>query len=299
MNPKKMIKGLFIAIGVLFLVLIFEFIRIQSLNSDIKSLSQKVSLLETNLSSTTDEIKGSVAKTQETFANAINQNVGSIEQKLGSYRQEVSSVYSTVNTLQKLSKTDPELLKKYSKVFFLSDNYAPANLIEVPEAYKYSNNKFPQIHGDVWTFVQKMIDDAKREGIEIYVSSGYRSFSEQKALKGIYTINYGAGSANQFSADQGYSEHQLGTTIDFITPGLGGNVDGFENTKAFTWLKNNAHRYGFILSYPLNNKYYVFEPWHWRFVGIKLATDLFNQGKNFYDLEQRVIDEYLVNIFDK
>jgi D-alanyl-D-alanine carboxypeptidase len=83
-----------------------------------------------------------------------------------------------------------------------------------------------------------------------------------------------------------------------ITTGLGGMLDGFDKTSAYQWMLNNAYKYGFILSYPKNNGYYVFEPWHWRFVGIKLATDLHSQGKNFYDLDQRTIDGYLVSVFD-
>jgi hypothetical protein len=51
------------------------------------------------------------------------------------------------------------------------------------------------------------------------------------------------------------------------------------------------------MSYPKDNPFYVYEPWHFRYVGIKLATDLANQGKHFYDLDQRTIDEYLVNLF--
>jgi len=111
-------------------------------------------------------------------------------------------------------------------------------------------------------------------------------------------MTYGAGTANSFSADQGYSEHQLGTAIDFISSGQGGVLDGFDNTAAYQWMQANAYKYGFILSYPKDNGYYEYEPWHWRFVGVKLATDLHNQGKNFYDLDQRVIDNYLTTVFD-
>ncbi len=143
-----------------------------------------------------------------------------------------------------------------------------------------------------------MIDDANKAGVIMYISSAYRSFNEQEALKGEYKVIYGAGTANQFSADQGYSEHQLGTTVDFTAPGLGGIVDGFETRPAYNWLVANAYKYGFILSYPEENKFYQYEPWHWRFVGVKLATDLHKQGKHFYDLDQRDIDEYLVSIFD-
>ena len=108
---------------------------------------------------------------------------------------------------------------------------------------------------------------------------------------------YGVG-ANQFSADQGYSEHQLATTVDLITKGLGGQLPGFDKTDAYKWLEKRAYKYGFILSYPSGNSYYMYEPWHWRFVGVKLATYLHNTDRNFYDIDQREIDTYLSNIFD-
>ncbi|HEY4526280.1 MAG TPA: M15 family metallopeptidase, partial [Candidatus Paceibacterota bacterium] len=132
----------------------------------------------------------------------------------------------------------------------------------------------------------------------IYVNSAYRSFDEQLALKGQYSVSYGAGTANQFSADQGYSEHQLGTTLDFTTTGLSGGLAGFDQTPAYDWLEKNAYKYGFVLSYPEGNQYYMYEPWHWRFVGEDLADDLHDSGRNFYDMDQRDIDPYLANIFD-
>jgi D-alanyl-D-alanine carboxypeptidase len=146
--------------------------------------------------------------------------------------------------------------------------------------------------------LNKLLDDAASSSIKLYVFSGYRSFNEQSALKNDYTVTYGAGTANSFSADQGYSEHQLGTALDFITTGLGGQLDGFDGTAAYQWLINNAYRYGFVLSYPKNNPYYIYEPWHWRFVGVKLATTLHGLNENFYDMDQRTIDGYLVNLFD-
>lgn len=76
--------------------------------------------------------------------------------------------------------------------------------------------------------MEDLLEDAKDDDAELYVKSAYRSFEEQSALKSAYSVTYGAGMANQFSADQGYSEHQLGTTVDFITKGLGGKLEGFE-----------------------------------------------------------------------
>ena len=89
-----------------------------------------------------------------------------------------------------------------------------------------------------------------------------------------------------------------GTTIDFTTPKIGAVLTGFDSTPSFAWLKEHAYEYGFILSYPKGNGHFVFEPWHWRYIGITLAKRLHDEGKNFYDLDQRSIDNYLVNIFD-
>lgn len=281
-------------ITVVVILAVFSYISIYKVSSHVYSLEQ-------NLASTTEQLKVEISKNKENSTNDVyqlRQNVSAIEKKLGVYKEEVGNFSDTVTTLQKLSKTDPELLAKYSKIFFLNENYAPSRLTEVPGEYTYSDSKVLKVHNMVWPKLEEMIIAAKDAGVDIYVFSAYRSFNEQQALKQDYKVIYGAGTANQFSADQGYSEHQLGTTVDLITPGIGGGLDGFENTKAFTWLSANAYKYGFILSYPKNNKFYVYEPWHWRFVGVKLAKYLHNKGKNFYDMDQRDIDEYLVSIFD-
>jgi D-alanyl-D-alanine carboxypeptidase len=295
----NLVFGFIITISIIIIVIIwYGLSNFKNTASEISNLSSKIIVLENKLASTTEDLNTNIQKSNATLSDTLKQNVGNIEQKLGAYSQEVGSYTDTVTTLQKLSKTDPQLLVKYSKVFFLNENYAPARLTEIPNEYKYSDSKVLKLNTQVWPYVKKMIDDAKKAGINIYAFSAYRSFNEQQALKGQYSVTYGAGSANSFSADQGYSEHQLGTTLDFMTQGLNGNLDGFENTKAYQWLSDNAFRYGFIMSYPKNNKFYVFEPWHWRFVGVELAIDLHNKKINFYDMDQRAIDEYLVSIFD-
>ena len=151
---------------------------------------------------------------------------------------------------------------------------------------------------EVWPFLKKMLDDAQTANIDLKIASAFRSFDTQSTLKSAYKVTYGSGS-NKFSADQGYSEHQLGTTIDFTTTKLGADSSTFGKTASFVWLIENAYRYGFILSYPKNNSYYIFEPWHWRFVGKGLALRLHDENKNFYDLPQRDINEYLISLFDQ
>lgn len=299
---KKNVYIGFAIVAVIFIALvIYSVIRLNLLSTKIDTLNTDIVSLRTNLASTTTELESKIAKTHDSLSSALSaerENVGAINAELGGFKSQVGSLSGTLNTLQKLAKTDPELLRKYSKVYFLNDNYVPARLAEIPLEYQYSNNRQLLIHTDVLPHLLTMMNSASSTGIKLYASSAYRSFAEQRALKGDYSVVYGSGTANTFSADQGYSEHQLGTTVDMITTGLGGNLDGFDKTEAYRWMVTNAYKYGFINSYPKDNKYYVFEPWHWRFVGIKLATDLRNQDENFYDLDQRKIDTYLVSIFD-
>ena len=202
-----------------------------------------------------------------------------------------------INTLTKLTTLDPELLKKYSKVYFLSENYTPPDLEVLETKFVSDPTKKVEVLEDIYPFLKKLMDASNKAGLSLKVLSGYRSYEYQKDLKSDYNFIYGAG-ANQFSADQGYSEHQLGTTIDFTTPIIKGADVSFETTSEFKWLTENAYKYGFVLSYPKGNAYYVYEPWHWRFVGEELADDLHDDGKYLYELDQREIDEYLLEIFD-
>lgn len=213
------------------------------------------------------------------------------------FESQIKDATKTVGKLDKLSKIDPELLMKYSKVYFLNEHYVPEGVIEIASTSRFKTTESEYIHEKVAPFLEDMIAEAKEDGIELLVVSAYRSFDEQKSLKSAYSVQYGSG-ANAFSADQGYSEHQLGTTIDLTTVSVGGGLVGFEKTDAYAWLLKYAYRYGFVLSYPERNGYYIFEPWHWRFVGEDLARDLHRENTYFYDMDQREIDSYLISIFD-
>lgn len=212
------------------------------------------------------------------------------------FADQINDIGSTVGKLDKLSRTDPELLQKYSKVYFLNENYAPEAYEKIPSAFVFGEDD-EYISAQVWPFLKDLLEDAQDESIDLKVISGFRSFGTQAALKASYRVTYGSG-ANTFSADQGYSEHQLGSTVDFTTTAIGSSFAGFDQTEEFAWLSENAYKYGFILSYPHNNTYYQYEPWHWRFVGRELARHLHKEGLDFYDLDQRTLDTYLINLFD-
>jgi zinc D-Ala-D-Ala carboxypeptidase len=258
-----------------------------------KSQYEEISELSINVDSLNKELfdlKGEKTLLEEAYQNEKNRN--------DEFDNQISKISGTVGTLEKLSKTDPELLQKYSKIYFLNEHYIPSSLTDISNKYVYPEDKKLQFHGKVYDHLEDLMNDAIEDKINLRVVSAYRSFGTQAALKSSYKITYGAGSANAFSADQGYSEHQLGTTIDFTTKELAANFNAFASTEAYSWLQENAYKYGFILSYPKTNAYYQFEPWHWRYVGIDLAEKLHDDNVNFYDTDQRFIDTYLVSIFD-
>ncbi|OGD66691.1 hypothetical protein A2442_00190 [Candidatus Campbellbacteria bacterium RIFOXYC2_FULL_35_25] len=302
---KQTISHEFVVVPLLFLTIIsvgFGFWygdkTIKELSSQIAFLSENLNQTDSKLASTTISLEENISQAKTSLEETLSKEKQNTEEKFSNVQNEVGSISGTVNNLEKLSKTDPELLQKYSKVFFLNEHFSPARLVEIPSEYNYFEEKNYQFYDQSWPYLEKMLKAAKRDSVDLYVYSAFRSFDTQEALKGQYTVVYGSGSANQFSADQGYSEHQLGTTVDLITTGISGTLSGFDGTKAYNWLLENAYKFGFVLSYPKNNAYYIYEPWHWRFVGIELATYLKSNNKYFYDLDQRQIDEYLISVFD-
>lgn len=230
------------------------------------------------------------------LANDYKLQVDQLNTVVQSYEHNVTSLSQTVEQYQKLAEIDPELLYKYSRVFFLNEHYIPSELSIIPSKYSYAGTH--EFHSRSLPHLLDLMDAAADNNTPLFISSAYRSFEHQKHLKSFYNKTIGSLSQT-FSADQGLSEHQLGTTIDFTTREIGGPYDPFANTDQYRWLKEHAYKYGFILSYPQYNIYYKYEPWHWRFVGIELATQLFNSGKHMSDLEQRDINAYLPTLFNK
>lgn len=210
--------------------------------------------------------------------------------------EQVEKVTDSLDKVQKTVKTEPELLKKYSRTFFLSENYRPEELEQIDDKYLAGDESLT-IDKRVWPYLRDLLEAARDDDIELLVASAYRPFGEQVQLHDRYTRVFGEG-ANQFSAQQGYSEHQLGTTVDFTSPAVNNQLTtSFADTDAYEWLQDNAHKYGFVLSYPKGNQFYQFEPWHWRFVGKELAEDLHEEDAYLYNWSQNKIDTYRSEMF--
>ena len=112
--------------------------------------------------------------------------------------------------------------------------------------------------------------------------SGWRSAQEQKKIWDDTMRKEGACFTESYVAHPGCSEHQTGLALDVIAPG--GTLNGFKNTQQFVWMRDNAHRFGFILRYGDGMEYitgYKFEPWHYRYVGVDAATFIYENDLTF------------------
>ena len=118
---------------------------------------------------------------------------------------------------------------------------------------------------------------AAKEGLKIYLSSGYRSYSDQQTLYDNYVKEDGVEKADTNSAKAGHSEHHTGLCIDCNTVD-----DAFGYTAEAAWLAEHAHEYGFIIRYPLGKEDitgYQYEPWHIRYVGSEVANKMYKTGQ--------------------
>lgn len=175
-----------------------------------------------------------------------------------------------------LSKNYLMLVNKYYK---LEQNYIPKNLVEIHTKYGRTGQKLEKK-----TYEQfiKMYQDAYKEGLNLYIISPYRSYTRQNTLYQNYTKRDGKKAADTYSARAGYSEHQTGLALDILS--TNSTMDNFIQTKEYQWLLKNAYKYGFILRYPKGKEYltgYMFESWHYRYVGEEAAKYIFEHNITF------------------
>lgn len=188
--------------------------------------------------------------------------------------------YSSDNLISNddASKIDV-LVNKYHK---LDENYEPSDLTIIDSKYASGTQK---LRKEAQIKFEEMASDMAKENLKIYAGSTYRSYTYQKGLYDRYVKKDGFAAAETYSARSGYSEHQLGLAVDIVN----GKWDYLsENDKEYDYLVKNSYKYGFILRYPRGSEYitgYMFEDWHFRYLGIELATKVFNSGLTY--------DEYI------
>ena len=165
------------------------------------------------------------------------------------------------------------------KVHRLEADCAPDALVSVPDAYAYGPQEVVE---GVLPDLLALLEAASEAGHLVAVVSSYRSYETQRNTFDYHVNEYGLEEALRVSARPGHSEHQLGTTVDFSSTTVGYElVEAFGSTPEGRWLADHAHEYGFILSYPEGKEAvtgYVYEPWHFRWVGRDLAAEVRASG---------------------
>ncbi len=172
-----------------------------------------------------------------------------------------------------------------NKYYKLPDNFEAKDLVSIDSKYKKSSYNY-RLRKQAAEALYKMIDAAAEDGIKLWVVSAYRTESTQKTLFNNSKNSDGLEHALLFSAKPGHSEHQLGLAVDLNNASSKAH---FENTKEYDWLIKNSYKYGFIERYPKGKEFitgYGFEPWHYRYLGVDLATKVYQDGGTY--------EEYLV-----
>jgi len=237
------------------------------------------------------------------------------------YYEDATYVYqSQVDEAVLTTNLSPAYLILANKENMLGAEYVPAPLVKL--TCTTLGGKAVELEDRAARALYAMLSEMYAQGVtDIMVTSGYRSYSYQVSLNSHYlSIESGSITADaykhfgstyikenyldkglsalspadaeavvrSYSAEPGKSEHQTGLCVDFITSTMSALDTSFEKTAAFSWLKENAYKFGFILRYPDGKESvtgYTYEPWHYRFVGREAATDIY-----FADL---TLEEYL------
>ena len=158
----------------------------------------------------------------------------------------------------------------------LNQNYIPNDLEKININYA-NENKY--LRHEAKIAFENLSEEAKNNNFKIIAVSTYRGYEYQEKLYSYYVKEKGIKYADLCSARAGHSEHQTGLAVDVM--GSNNDYNKFEESIEFIWMKNNAHKYGFILRYPEGKQHitgFKYEPWHYRYVGVDVASIIYNKN---------------------
>lgn len=177
-----------------------------------------------------------------------------------------------------------------NKQYALPEDYIPDDLVTVEVPTVLENPEVRQLREPAANALKIMFDKAREDGIYLHARSGYRSYQTQAYLFNTHVENHGEEAANRFSARPGESEHQTGLAMDVTSESVNLQLTtSFGETTEGLWVRDHAHKYGFIIRFPEGKEAitgYQYEPWHLRYLGEALATEVYESGLTY--------EEYLV-----
>ncbi len=167
----------------------------------------------------------------------------------------------------------------------LAPDYVPPDLVAVEPTRAGGSASDPafRVRALVVDDLLWLLSAARSAGTPLAVQSAYRSYAYQESTFAFWVAQDGEERALLTSARPGHSEHQLGTALDFRSEGgpPAWDLEDWALEPAGAWLAENAHRYGFVMSYPRDASRlscYSYEPWHFRYVGRELAANIHTSG---------------------
>lgn len=201
------------------------------------------------------------------------------------YDDNDNDFYTNIKEIKKPN----DIVVLVNKNNILPKNYIPTDLRLINNRYALDDK---YLRAEAAIHFENLSADAATLGYKIIAASTYRDYEYQEKLFNEYTNTKGLDYALLCSAKPGHSEHQTGLAVDVM--GSNEDYDEFQNSIEFNWMRDNAHKYGFILRYPKDKKYitgYNYESWHYRYVGEKVAKEIRDLNITF--------DEYYAYFLDK
>jgi D-alanyl-D-alanine carboxypeptidase len=225
-----------------------------------------------NLKDSSDQIK---VKILDRFGNEILKSLNI------TYEGDVLGTLDVRD--EKVLPSGDDLFVVLDKDYALPSTYEPSDLVEISEFEIPAIGEGHKLRGFVIGDLKAMLDEARTKGHKIYVLSAYRSYATQLNLYKDMSYNIPVEYLDSWVAKPGHSEHQLGTAIDVTcSEVLNRESMDFASSKASEWLRENAYKYGFVMSYPKRQESlsgYIYEPWHYRYVGIETASRIYESHK--------------------
>lgn len=177
---------------------------------------------------------------------------------------------------QKETDTSKNELMLVNRIYGLSEDFVPSDLVDVPTQYAYSGKKLSE---SVLNKVIELINAAKEVNYTFVIADGYRSYADQKDIYDSYSNYYGISETDTFVARPGHSEYQTGMTFD-LKP-YNKVIDDVSTNEEYLWLRDNAHKFGFIFRFNKEHEALTGFPsanWRLRYVGEDAATIIYNEG---------------------
>ena len=190
---------------------------------------------------------------------------------------------------QKETDTSKNELMLVNRIYGLSEDFVPSDLVDVPTQFAYSGKKLSE---SVLNKVIELINAGKEAGYTFVISDGYRSYAEQKDIYDAYSDYYGISETDTFVARPGHSEYQTGMTFD-LKP-YNKVIDDVSTNEEYLWLKDNAHKFGFIFRFNKEHEVLTGFPsasWRLRYVGEDAATIIYNEGICFEEYYAYFVEE--------